>query len=374
MEKNKNNFNQIEEKKIIIGLSGGVDSAVSAFFLKKSGYKVIAVFMHNWDPFLNQEKYNNFDNNCDNEKDWKDAKEIAKKLDIEIHKVNFVKEYWDLVFTDFLNNLKENKTPNPDILCNKLIKFDLFFKYAYLKFQIKTIATGHYARIFYQNNNYELWKGIDEKKDQTYFLCYLNKKKISNILFPVGNHKKKEIINIAKKLSLIDVNKKSSRGICFIGKRNFKSFLSNYLNIREGDIIDKSNKKILGKHQGLYFYTIGQRHALNLERANGPYFIVEKNQEKNILFVAKGNDNQWLWKRNCYVIDCNWLIKIDFKNELKCKAKFRYLQKDEEVILTFINQKKVYVTFLNEIRAITYGQFAVFYKKDVCIGGGVIVI
>ena len=249
-------------KKVVIGMSGGVDSSVAAILLKKQGYDVIGLFMRNWDSSINNDILGNPDLNsdiCPQEKDYNDALKVCEKIGIPLHRIDFVKEYWDYVFTYFLDELKRGRTPNPDIMCNKYIKFDMFAKEA-RKLGADYIATGHYARL----KDGKLLRGIDQNKDQTYFLSQLSSKQLENVLFPIGDLEKPEVRKIANEYDLITANKKDSTGICFIGERNFSKFLSNYLPNQTGDIVNIETNEVIGKHVGLMYYTIGQRKGLNI--------------------------------------------------------------------------------------------------------------
>ena len=276
-------------KKVVIGMSGGVDSSVAAILLKKQGYDVIGLFMRNWDSSINNDILGNPDLNsdiCPQEKDYNDALKVCEKIGIPLHRIDFVKEYWDYVFTYFLDELKRGRTPNPDIMCNKYIKFDMFAKEA-RKLGADYIATGHYARL----KDGKLLRGIDQNKDQTYFLSQLSSKQLENVLFPIGDLEKPEVRKIANEYDLITANKKDSTGICFIGERNFSKFLSNYLPNQTGDIVNIETNEVIGKHVGLMYYTIGQRKGLNIGGNSDRIFVVGKNLDKNILYVADGDDN-----------------------------------------------------------------------------------
>lgn len=351
-------------KKVVVGISGGVDSAVAAYLLKKEGYDVIGLFMRNWDSSINSE--NNLINNneiCSQEKDYNDAVDVCKKLDIPLFRKDFVKEYWDYVFKYFLSELEAGRTPNPDIMCNKYIKFDLFIKEA-KRLGADYIATGHYAKL----KNGKLYKAKDLNKDQTYFLSQLSKKQLKNVLFPLGNIDKKEVRQIAKKLGLSVADKKDSTGICFIGERNFKKFLSNYLKNNNGDIINIETNEILGKHDGLINYTIGQRRGLNIGGNSTRLFVVGKDIKSNILFVALGDNNKYLYSDSALIDNMNY---ISDKKPIKCSAKFRYRQEDQEVTVNYINDNKILVKY-NNIKAVTPGQACVLYHDNECIGGGLI--
>ena len=351
--------------KVVVGISGGVDSSVAALLLKKQGYDVIGLFMRNWDASVNNDINGNptLDNNiCPQEQDYNDALEVCKKLDIPLKRIDFVKEYWDYVFTYFLDELKQGRTPNPDIMCNKYIKFDMFLKEAE-KLGADFIATGHYARIV----DGKLLRGIDENKDQTYFLSQVPKEKWDKVLFPIGDLEKKEVRKIALEHDLITATKKDSTGICFIGERNFKQFLTNYLPNIPGEIVDIKTKKVLGEHIGLMYYTIGQRRGLNLGGNSDRGFVVGKNLDKNILYVSFGSDDEYLISDSCIVSDINWYgSKVN-----KCTAKFRYRQPDNEVNLEWFNGY-LKVNYKQGIKSVTPGQACVFYDGEECIGGGII--
>lgn len=353
-------------KTVVIGMSGGVDSSVSALLLKNAGYNVIGLFMRNWDAGINNDIMGNptLNNNiCPQEQDYNDALEICKKLDIPLHRVDFVKEYWDNVFTYFLDELKKGRTPNPDVMCNKYIKFDAFVKEA-KKLGADYIATGHYARM----KDGKLLRGIDKNKDQTYFLSLLSKQQLENVLFPVGDLEKSEVREIAKKYDLITADKKDSTGICFIGERNFKEFLKNYLPNIPGNIVNIHNNKILGEHIGLMYYTIGQRRGLNIGGNDNRMFVVGKNLEKNILYVA-ADDSDFLLSDSAIIEDVNWLTTKDIK---KCTCKFRYRQPDISISIEFLNNNEILVSYPQGVKSVTPGQACVFYLDEECIGGGII--
>ena len=353
-------------KKVVIGMSGGVDSSVAAIILKKQGYDVIGLFMRNWDSSINNDYLGNpnLNNNiCPQEQDYNDAKMVCDKLGIPLHRIDFVKEYWDYVFTYFLDELKKGRTPNPDIMCNKYIKFDLFIKEA-KRLGADYIATGHYARI----KDGELLRGVDDNKDQTYFLSQLTKEQLKNVLFPVGDIKKEEVRKIALEYDLITAKKKDSTGICFIGERNFQNFLKNYLPSMPGDVVDIETNKIVGKHEGLMYYTIGQRKGLNIGGNSDKMFVVGKNLDKNILYVAFGSDNDYLKSDSCLVSDMNFISDL---RPTTLTAKFRYRQADIPVKIEYLDNNKILVKY-NNVKAVNPGQACVLYLGDICIGGGII--
>lgn len=351
--------------KVVVGMSGGVDSSVAAVVLKKQGYDVIGLFMRNWDASLNNDILGNptlNENICPQEQDYNDALRVCEQIGIPLHRVDFVKEYWDYVFTYFLDELKKGRTPNPDIMCNKYIKFDMFAKEAY-KLGADYIATGHYARI----KDGHLLRGVDDNKDQTYFLSQLSNKQLEHVLFPIGDMEKSEVRKIAQEYNLVTAKKKDSTGICFIGERNFKNFLHNYLPNIPGDIVDIETGKVLGKHVGLMYYTIGQRRGLNIGTTD-KIFVVGKDLDKNILYIAYGEDNDYLVSTSCIVDTVNW---ISDKKPSKCTAKFRYRQKDNDVNIEF-KDDLIYVTYPQGVKAVTPGQACVFYDGEECLGGGII--
>ena len=351
--------------KVIIGMSGGVDSSVAAILLKRQGYEVIGLFMRNWDASLNNDILGNPTINndvCPQEQDYLDALKVCEQIGIPLQRVDFVKEYWDYVFTYFLDELKKGRTPNPDIMCNKYIKFDMFAKEAY-KLGADYIATGHYARI----KDGKLLRAVDDNKDQTYFLSQLSNKQLEHVLFPIGDLEKSEVRKIAEEYNLVTAKKKDSTGICFIGERNFKGFLQNYLPNQPGDIIDIETNKVLGRHVGLMYYTIGQRRGLNIGTTD-KIFVVGKDLDKNILYIAYGENNPYLVSTSCVVDQINWLSK---NKPEKCTAKFRYRQKDNDVTLEY-HDDYIIVRYPQGVKAVTPGQACVFYNGEECLGGGII--
>lgn len=352
--------------KVVIGMSGGVDSSVAAYILKKQGYEIIGLFMRNWDASINNDIMGNptLNNNiCPQEQDYNDALLVCNKLGIELYRIDFVKEYWDNVFEYFLSELKEGRTPNPDIMCNKYIKFDLFIKEA-KRLGADYIATGHYARM---KDGY-LLRGIDNNKDQTYFLSQLTHEQLENVLFPVGDLIKPEVRKIANEIGLSTAAKKDSTGICFIGERNFKQFLENYLPNIPGDIVNIDNNEVIGKHIGLMYYTIGQRRGLDIGGNTDRLFVVGKDLKTNILYVAEGENNKYLISDSCIVNQVNFNSDI---KPLSCTAKFRYRQQDYPVTLEYLDNNEILVKYDN-VKSVTPGQACVFYLEDKCLGGGII--
>ena len=354
-------------EKVVIGMSGGVDSSVAAILLQKQGYEVIGLFMRNWDSLADGE----FDGSptteqgiCPQEVDYNDAKAVCDKLGIPLYRKDFIKEYWDYVFTYFLDELKKGRTPNPDIMCNKYIKFDMFAKEA-KKLGASFIATGHYARIC----DGKLLKGLDDNKDQTYFLSQVSKEQLKNVLFPIGDMQKSEVRKIALEYGLVTAKKKDSTGICFVGERNFTKFLENYLPNMPGDVVNIETNEVIGQHIGLMYYTIGQRKGLNIGGNNSRMFVVGKDLEKNILYICMGEDNDYLISDSCLVEDLNYLGDDRVSS---CTAKFRYRQKDIPVTIEWLDGKQILVKYSEGVKSVTPGQACVLYDGDVCLGGGII--
>lgn len=352
-------------KKVVIGMSGGVDSSVAAIMLQKQGYEVIGLFMRNWDSLADGEldAPTTESGICPQEEDYNDAKAVCDRLGIKLHRKDFVKEYWDYVFTYFLDELKKGRTPNPDIMCNKYIKFDMFAEEA-KKLGADYIATGHYARM----ENGKLLKAIDKNKDQTYFLSQVSKHQLENVLFPIGDMEKPEVRKIAEEAGLITAKKKDSTGICFIGERNFTNFLKNYLPNQPGDIVNIDTNEIIGKHIGLMNYTIGQRKGLNVGGTEDRMFVVGKNLEKNILYICIGEDNDYLITTSAIIDNINYLGE---EKVTKCTAKFRYRQEDIPVELEWLGNE-ILVKYPEGVKRVTPGQACVLYDGDECLGGGII--
>ena len=369
----------LEKKKVMVGLSGGVDSAVAAYLLKEQGYEVVAGFMRNWDAiangdFLGNPTLNN--SQCPQETDYDDAVKVAEKLGIPLYRIDFIKEYWDYVFQYFIDEYKKGRTPNPDIFCNKYIKFDKFLEFA-KSMGCDYIATGHYAKRVDVSDDYvEMHKSFDQNKDQTYFLSQVNQKQLQACLFPLGDIDKKDVRKIAAKLDLEVATKKDSTGVCFIGERNFKQFLKNYLPSKPGDIVEITTGDKIGRHDGILYYTLGQHKGLGVGGVKGksdePWFVVAKDIEKNILYVCQGEDNEYLKSDRAIIKDVNWTYKEKPAGDLHVGCKFRYRQKDQGVILRFIDDTTVELIYDEPYKAVTPGQAAVFYLNDICLGGGII--
>lgn len=360
--------------RILLGLSGGVDSAVAAYLLKQQGHEVVCAFMRNWDSLTNNDILGNptlDDAVCTQEKDYADALAVATQLGLPLERIDFIQEYWEDVFQVFLKEYELGRTPNPDILCNKHIKFDAFYQYME-KNGFDALATGHYARVRHTKEGSYLLKAIDASKDQSYFLCQISQTALSKTLFPLGELPKSKVREIADELNIAVAHKKDSTGICFIGERNFRLFLSNYLPAKSGKIIDLETKRHLADHHGVLYYTLGQRKGLDISAHKGPWFVVDKDIHTNELYVVKGEDNPWLIYTSCTVNQLNWFNPIDLNQELAVNAKFRYRQADQAVRIQKINNDEIIVRFPQGIKAVVPGQEAVFYLEDVCLGGGII--
>ncbi len=360
-------------KKVIIGLSGGVDSSVAAYLLIKDGYDVEAVFMRNWDSATNRDVLGNptvFDEVCEQEKDYMDALEVANKLGIVLHKVDFIEDYWDRVFSYFLSEYKKNRTPNPDVLCNNEIKFKAFIDYA-RRFDFDYIAMGHYAQIDHSGDEPRLMRAKDANKDQTYFLSQLRTDQLKNVLFPIGALDKPMVRKIAKEQGLITATKKDSTGICFIGERHFSQFLANYLPAQEGDM-RRLDGTYVKKHYGLMNYTIGQRKGLGIGGSKdeiGAWFVVGKDLTTNTLYVEPNGEHPHLYSDRALITDVVWRGP---KLSGKMTAKFRYRQNDHDVDVTWIDDSTIMVRYPQIIRSVTPGQVCAFYQGDVCLGSGFI--
>lgn len=350
--------------RIVAGLSGGVDSSVAAALLKEQGHEVIGMFMLNWDEV-------DEDGVCSAESDARDVRQIAECLGIPHYTVNFVQEYWDRVFTYFLEEYKRGRTPNPDVLCNKEIKFKAFLQKA-LDVDAEKVATGHYANVAFRDGYYRLLKAKDQKKDQTYFLCMLNQEQLSKAVFPLGDLEKSQVRELARQRGIHVADKKDSTGVCFIGERNFKVFLQKYLPAQGGDMVDIRSGKPVGQHDGLMYYTLGQRKGLGIGgKGDGrSWFVAEKDLAHNILYVVQGEDSGELLSRGLYGEPPHFIAQAPPRSFV-CTAKFRYRQAEQKCQVTWDDQG-CYVEFNQHQRAITPGQFAVFYLGDECIGCSVI--
>jgi len=353
-------------KKVVVGLSGGVDSAVTALLLKEQGHNVLGVFMQNWEV-------DNDDPHCLAEQDLKDAKAVADHIGIPFETVNFAKEYWQRVFQYCLDEFSAGRTPNPDVLCNREIKFKAFLEYA-LNQGADYLATGHYAKVTHGEHP-QLHKAIDTNKDQTYFLHALGEKELSRSLFPLGELEKSDVRKIAETARLPNFDKKDSTGLCFIGERKFKTFLNEFLLAKPGEIRTPEGEK-LGKHDGLMFYTLGQRKGLNIggqkNADQDAWYVLDKDIENNRLIVGQGHDHPLLYTTHLTGEQPHWISGESPMIPFKCHAKTRYRQADQACTITAIDADKFEVSFEQAQRAITPGQYIVFYAEDICLGGGTI--
>ncbi len=360
-------------KKVILGMSGGVDSSVAAVLLKEQGYQVLGLFMKNWDE-------TDENGECPASRDYEDVKQVCAKLGIPCYSIEFIEEYRNHVFAEFLRQYEAGHTPNPDVLCNREIKFDLFLKKA-LEYGCDFLATGHYARVRERSGTapngarMELLRGNDPNKDQTYFLTAVKGGVFDRVLFPIGNLLKPEVREIARGAGLSTSAKKDSTGICFIGERKFKTFLSQYVHAKPGVIRELghgSNGSVVGEHDGIAFYTLGQRKGLRLGGEGEPWFVVAKDKERNELIVVRGTDHPALYSRDLGAVELNWFAGAPPSTTFECTAKTRYRQTDQACTVTTHANGSVRVDFREPQRAVTPGQYVVFYQNDVCLGGGVI--
>lgn len=364
--------------KVMLGLSGGVDSAVAAYLLKKAGHEVICCFMRNWDSITNGDIKGNPSlngNMCPQEQDYLDACAVAEKLGLPMMRADYIQEYWDNVFTYFLNEYKKARTPNPDVFCNKYIKFGPFLDFA-KKNGCDCIAMGHYAKRVDKDGRSYLLKAKDLNKDQSYFLSQISQYQLSSCLFPLGDITKEEVRKIAHELDLETVqDKKDSTGVCFIGERNFKEFLKNYLPANKGNIVDINTNTVLGVHDGVMYYTLGQRKGLGIGGINGlpsqGWFVCKKDAVNNILYVASGDEDEHLFSDESLIDSIN-LFNEKIEDGTHINVKFRYRQKDLGV--TVFNNPDGTIRLVHDepYKAVTPGQICVFYDGDVCLGGGII--
>ena len=349
--------------RVVVGMSGGVDSSVAAHLLKEQGFEVIGVFMQNWED-------DNTDQYCSIKEDAMDAIAVADKLGIDIELVNFAAEYKDRVFQYFLDEYSAGRTPNPDILCNAEIKFKAFLDYA-LNLGASMIATGHYARLIQTDQGENgLYKAVDASKDQSYFLYRLNPYQLQHAIFPLGDWLKSDVRQLAEKLGLPNAKKKDSTGICFIGERPFRDFLNRYLPKSPGEM-QTPEGKVIGQHMGLMYYTIGQRQGLGIGGAGEPWFVADKDLANNILIVVQGHDHPLLLKPSLLARDLSWTSNHP-PQEGKYTAKTRYRQQDAECMMCFSDAGEMELSFVNSQWAITPGQSAVVYDGECCLGGGII--
>lgn len=353
--------------KVMIGMSGGVDSSVAALRLLEQGHEVTGLFMKNWDEDDGSEY-------CTAKEDLDDAQQVSDKLGIELKTVNFAAEYWDNVFEDFLSEYAAGRTPNPDILCNREIKFKAFLDYA-TQLGADYIATGHYTQIGQQDGEFQLIRGLDGNKDQSYFLYTLGQTQLNRSLFPIGDMEKPAVRELAQKAGFINSRKKDSTGICFIGERKFKDFLQRYLPAQPGNMKTPDGETI-GQHQGLMYYTLGQRQGLGIggikTAAEEPWYVVQKDLINNILVVAQGHDHPLMQSHTLNASQLSWVSADAPTPQFNCTAKTRYRQKDQTCQVTILDSGACEVTFDKAQRAVTPGQSVVFYDNEICLGGGII--
>jgi tRNA-specific 2-thiouridylase len=354
--------------KVVVGMSGGVDSSVSAYLLKQQGFQVEGLFMKNWEEDDNDEY-------CAAAEDLKDAQAVSDKLGITLHTINFAAEYWDNVFEYFLEEYKAGRTPNPDIMCNKEIKFKAFLEFAAEELSADYIATGHYVQRSDKTGNWQMLRGLDDNKDQSYFLYTLGEQHIAQTLFPIGHLEKPKVREIALEQDLVTHDKKDSTGICFIGERKFKDFLAQYLPAQPGEI-ETAEGKIIGKHDGLMYHTLGQRKGLLIggmkEYGEEPWYVVDKDIERNVLIVGQGAHHPRLYSRGLLANQLHWVDRKGPQQAIRCLVKTRYRQQDIPCQITPNIDGSILVEFDEPQKAVTPGQSAVFYQNEICLGGGII--
>jgi tRNA-specific 2-thiouridylase len=354
--------------KVVVGMSGGVDSSVSAYLLKEQGYQVEGLFMKNWEEDDNDEY-------CAAADDLRDAQAVSDKLGITLHTINFAAEYWDNVFEYFLAEYKAGRTPNPDIMCNKEIKFKAFLEFAAEELSADYIATGHYVQRSNETGNWQMLRGLDDNKDQSYFLYTLGEQHIAQTLFPIGHLEKPRVREIALEQDLVTHDKKDSTGICFIGERKFKDFLAQYLPAQPGEI-ETAEGKIIGKHEGLMYHTLGQRKGLLIggmkEYGEEPWYVVDKDIERNVLIVGQGTNHPRLYSTGLLANQLHWVDREGPQQATRCSVKTRYRQQDISCQITPNIDGSLLVEFDEPQKAVTPGQSAVFYQNEICLGGGII--
>jgi len=351
----------------MVAMSGGVDSSVSALLLKDSGHAIAGMFMKNWEE---DDRFGT----CPAEEDAADAQAVADALDIRLHRRNFAAEYWDHVFEEFLQEYRAGRTPNPDILCNREIKFKTFLEHA-MDLGAEFIATGHYVRSDFYEGNHRLLRGLDSNKDQSYFLYTIGQKQLARTRFPVGELLKPEVRLAAERARLPVYDKKDSTGICFIGERNFKDFLSEYIPPSPGEI-RTIDEQVIAQHSGLMYYTLGQRQGLGIGGVRGfsdePWYVLHKDQQLNILYVGQGHDHPWLFCRTVHADQLSWVSGSPPDTGTKLSAKIRYRQPDQGCTVGEISPNGLVLAFEQKQRAATAGQSVVLYDGENCLGGGVI--
>ncbi|ADD79687.1 tRNA 2-thiouridine(34) synthase MnmA [Candidatus Riesia pediculicola] len=356
--KNKKNY----VARVVVGMSGGVDSSVAALLLKKRNYEVLGLFMKNWEE--------DDGHSCSYIEDLKDVKSVCEKLKIQLYQVNFSIEYWNKVFKVFLKKYKTGKTPNPDVLCNKEIKFKEFLDFSLENLNADYIATGHYVRKKKRNEKYILLKAKDERKDQSYFLHLLDQSQLEKVIFPIGEFKKSEIRKIAEKNGLLSVSKKKdSTGICFIGKKRFENFLQKYISCKNGDILSV-HKEIIGQHPGSILYTLGQRKGIRIggikNEKHGPWYVIDKNVKQNTIMISQNKFHPSLVSKGIIINNVHWISEPKYR----CSVQTRYHQKETYCSIRKICLNRISVRFDHPILSVTPGQYGVFYDREVCLGGG----
>jgi tRNA-specific 2-thiouridylase len=352
--------------RVVVGMSGGVDSSVTALLLKRQGFDVIGVFMKNWDD---TDEFGV----CTAEEDAEDVRRVCNQIGIPYYTVNFEEEYRDKVFAYFLDEYRRGRTPNPDVMCNREIKFGEFLQKA-LDLGADVIATGHYARVEFRDRKYELLRGVDTNKDQSYFLHALNQSQLARAMFPIGHLNKPDVRKIAEEAGLATAKKKDSTGVCFIGERNFKEFLSQYLPAKPGNMVDLVSGDVKGRHDGLMYYTLGQRQGLGIGGSGSgePWFVADKDLESNTLYVVQGDNHSSLYSVALTASSVNWISPVAPVEPIRCTAKFRYRQPDQGVTISLQDDGLSRIEFDTPQKAITPGQAVVFYDGEICLGGGTI--
>ncbi|SET29273.1 tRNA (5-methylaminomethyl-2-thiouridylate)-methyltransferase [Thalassotalea agarivorans] len=357
-----------EDIRVIVGMSGGVDSSVSAYLLQQQGYQVEGLFMKNWEE-------DDTDEYCAAAVDLEDAQKVCEKLGIKLHTINFATEYWDNVFEYFLEEYKAGRTPNPDIMCNKEIKFKAFLEFACEDLGADYIATGHYVQRELRDGHWKMIRGDDNNKDQSYFLYTLDEKQLGQTLFPVGHIEKPIVRQIAEQAGLVTADKKDSTGICFIGERKFKDFLAQYLPAQPGKI-ESAEGEVVGEHDGLMYHTLGQRKGLRIgglaNAGEEPWYVVEKDLKRNVLIVGQGNKHPRLFSKGLVANQLHWVDRLELEDDIKCTVKTRYRQQDVACTVSPLDNGEYKVMFDQDQAAVTPGQSVVFYQGDVCLGGGII--
>jgi tRNA-specific 2-thiouridylase len=357
----------VTNHRVVVGLSGGVDSSVAAWLLRQQGYEVVGLFMKNWED-------DDDDEYCSSRQDWLDAASVADLIGIDVEAVNFAAEYRERVFASFLAEYSAGRTPNPDVLCNAEIKFKAFLDHA-LRLGAAHIATGHYARVRQAGGRFELLRGVDAGKDQSYFLHRLNQAQLARTLFPVGDLRKARVREIAREIGLPNAAKRDSTGICFIGERPFREFLNRYLPLRPGPIRNEAGD-VIGDHVGLAFYTLGQRKGIGIggtrDGSGAPWFVARKDMATNTLWVVQGHDHPWLMSDRLVAIDAAWIAGEPPAAGTRLTAKTRYRQADAACVVTAVEDERFELAFDEPQWAVTPGQSAVLYREEASLGGGVI--